>query len=143
MRAIAQLFSDTVALVTEIKTYGRSPRSYANVSDSDTPRLWLHRITPIDNTSTSGGFERPTFTVNFDLSTYCDFDATEETIDACFDTLNPIFYKFIRRLLRDERVYSLIKEIRREELYHDLDANLVGWMVTMNIQLVEDITYEC
>lgn len=144
MRAVDDLFKKYVAKFPEIKSFGSGPKSYGNLDESPTPRVWRHLVR-VNDTHEASGKLHSIYNIWFDFSAQCDYTTNTDDINKVFDELEPIYVSFMNALLCDKEYidFSVEPTIQREQLIHDLDQNLVGWMVSLRIKLRQKAILKC
>lgn len=142
MRTIDSVFKAAFDKVAGIRSFGIGPKPYANILEGSTPRVWVHRITSIDNVGASGAIET-TYSVLLDISTQCDYTADLNVMRDLMQTIDALWVKYLDAICQDNKLAAYPVNIRREEHYHELDANLLGFAVSMEVKLKEGLAYFC
>lgn len=146
MKAIDDILRKYTEKTVGLNTFGAGTRSYANIADTDEdtfPRIWRHKISIIDTPNAHNKIHS-TYNVVFDICNRCSHDASSEDINQVFDALEPMYVNFINAVLRDDDIdQSENISIQREPLIHDLDQNLVGWMVFMKVKVKQKTVLQC
>lgn len=144
MRVITSIFTDAVNNTTGILSFNKGTKDYANVKPSAVPRVWLHKSNIINNVKATNKIDQNgIYAVAFDLSTTVSYTAGLVEIESKFDLLEPLFINFINHLINDPRVVDVPKMFERIEIIHELDQNLVGWMVLGQIKVKQPVTLVC
>ena len=142
MRTIDAVFKDAFDKVTAIKSFGIGPQSVANVLEGTMPRVWVHNITSTDNVGMSGAIET-TYNVLFDLSTYSAFGEELMSVRDKMQTLDAAWVKYLDAITQDSRLGAMPVNIRREEHYWEFDHSLIGFAISMQVNLREGLSYYC
>lgn len=142
MRTIDAVFKDAFDALPELKSFGIGPRAMSNIVEGVMPRVWIHNVTSFDNVGMSGAIETE-YLVLLDLSTYFDFDGKLDDARDLMQTLDAAWVRYIDRIGQDSRLAAYPKDIRREEHYHQLDHNLIGFGISLKVKLREGLAYFC
>lgn len=143
MKAIDDILRKYVAKTQGLNSFGSGTRSYSNLDDGALPRVWRHKVGIVDVPNATLKIHS-TYNVVFDLCDQLDYDATPDQINEAFDKLEPIYVNYINAVIKDADVdHDVNIEIAREPLIHDLDQNLVGWMVFMKIRVKQKTVLQC
>jgi hypothetical protein len=139
--SINTVLAGASALVTQIKSHGNGTRSYSNVEmDANLfPRSWVFTINTSITLVQSGALIKE-YKVVMDIADLCDFGATSSDIVITLDAISPYVDRFISVLYQMQEVVS-ITDISTEQIIHEFDANVVGYLLSFKIKLQEDITY--
>jgi hypothetical protein len=144
MRVITSVFTDAVVKTTGILSFNKGTKDYANIKATAVPRLWLHKCNIVNNIKATNKIDQNgIYAVAFDLSTTASFTASLDEIESKFDLLEPLYVNFINHLINDPRVIDVPRLFERIELIHELDQNLVGWMVIGQIKVKQPVTLVC
>lgn len=143
----------TVALATAgVKSFGHGRRSYANLEQENEaiseygtgiefPRIWLYPVEVTERLVISGAL-MPSYNLLLDIADRCPFDASTKQIDDVLRVLEPMAREFILRMFKVNGLMEKF-DVRRQEIIHVYDANLVGYAMQFNVKLQEQITYPC
>jgi hypothetical protein len=143
MKAIDDILRKYVGKTQGLNSFGSGTRSYSNLDDGKLPRVWRHKVGIVDVPNATLKIHS-TYNVVFDLCDQLDHDATPDQINEAFDKLEPIYVNYINAVIKDADVdHDVNIEIAREPLIHDLDQNLVGWMVFMKIRVKQKTVLQC
>lgn len=139
--SINTVLAGASALVTQLKSHGIGTRSYSNVEMDYNlfPRSWVFTITSNITLVQSGALIKE-YKVVMDIADLCDFGATSNDLAIKLDTINPYVDRYISALYMMQEVVH-ISEITTEQVIHEFDANVVGFLLSFKIKLQEDVTY--
>ncbi len=139
--SINTVLAGASALVTQLKSHGIGTRSYSNVEMDYKlfPRSWVFTINSTITLIQSGALLKE-YKVVMDIDDLCDFGATSNDLAVKLDALQPYVDLFISKLYQMQEVVSIM-DITTEQVIHEFDANVVGYLLTFKIKLQEDITY--
>ena len=139
--SINTVLAGASALVTALKSHGIGTRSYSNVEMDYKlfPRSWVFSVNSNITLVQSGAFLKE-YRVVMDIDDTCDFGATSTDIASKLDLIQPYVDLFISKLYQMQEVVS-ITDITTEQVIHEFDANVIGYLITFKIKLQEDITY--
>ena len=138
---INTILSEVSAEVTALKSHGIGTRSYSNAEMDYKlfPRSWVFSIGTEITLIQSGAFTKK-YRVVMDIDDLINFGATSTEIITKMDEISPYVDLFISKLYQRQEVVSLT-DVKAEQVIHEFDANVVGFLLSFNITLQEDITY--
>ena len=138
---INTILAEVSASVTALQSHGIGTRSYSNVEMDykDFPRSWVFSIGTEITLIQSGAFTKK-YRVVMDIDDLINFGATSTEIITKMDEISPYVDLFISKLYQRQEVVSLT-DVKAEQVIHEFDANVVGFLLSFNITLQEDITY--
>ena len=138
---INTILAEVSASVTALQSHGIGTRSYSNVEMDYKlfPRSWVFSIGTEITLIQSGAFTKK-YRVVMDIDDLINFGATSTEIITKMDEISPYVDLFISKLYQRQEVVSLT-DVKAEQVIHEFDANVVGFLLSFNITLQEDITY--
>ena len=138
---INTILAEVSASVTALQSHGIGTRSYSNVEMDYKlfPRSWVFSIGTEITLIQSGAFTKK-YRVVMDIDDLINFGATSTEIITKLDEISPYVDLFISKLYQRQEVVSLT-DVKAEQVIHEFDANVVGFLLSFNITLQEDITY--
>ena len=138
---INTILAEVSASVTALQSHGIGTRSYSNVEMDYKlfPRSWVFSIGTEITLIQSGSFTQK-YRVVMDIDDLINFGATSTEIITKMDEISPYVDLFISKLYQRQEVVSLT-DVKAEQVIHEFDANVVGFLLSFNITLQEDITY--
>jgi len=149
MRLIEEILKTTAEATEAVEYYGRGAKSYANIEGIKYPRIWVHKINPMDMVH-QNGLVTTEYNIVGEISGLCDFTsdiANEEGPVALYlntlENLQAIFYRFIGKLNRHPKNLQSIGVIKRNEFLHEYDDNLCGYVFSFTMKINETISYQC
>ena len=138
---INTILAEVSSQVTALKSHGIGTRSYSNAEMDYKlfPRSWVFSIGTEITLIQSGAFTKK-YRVVMDIDDLINFGATSTEIITKLDEISPYVDLFISKLYQRQEVVSLT-DVKAEQVIHEFDANVVGFLLSFNITLQEDITY--
>lgn len=139
--SINTILAQVSASVTDLQSHGIGTRSYSNVEMDykGFPRSWVFSISTDVQLIQSGAFIKK-YRVVMDIDDTISFGATSTEIIDKLDLISPMVDLFLSKLYQRDEVVQ-IADIKVEQVIHEFDANVVGFLLSFNITLQEDITY--
>lgn len=142
MRVIDQMLKETAEGTDGIKYFNVGPEPYANVTETEFPRIWVYDTRPTDEVDKNHGVTA-SYNVLLEISDIVQFSEKLEVILEKKHLVEKIWFKFINRLSKDARNRSAIEKVQRIEILHRLDHNIVGYLCTFTVKPVQKIEYQC
>ena len=149
MRLIEQILKDTALNTDGVLQYGRGAKAYANIESVKYPRIFIHLVNPVDevhkNNAITSKYEvigEVTHTIPFTSDLANDEATTQIYLDR-LEELQTLYFKFISNLNKHPKNKKSIGQVMRKEVLHEYDDNLIGYVFTFTIELLEPITYQC
>jgi hypothetical protein len=142
MRAIDKFLREIALKTTGVKAYGHGGKSFANVFESETPRIWIYTIKPVDKIVF--GSLSTIYTIIGEVTKTHDFDADEDgtLFDNVLAEIEPIYEMFVTNVAKDSRVLA-ISNLNRTEIIHTGDANLGGFAFSFDVQIKKTYATQC
>jgi hypothetical protein len=139
--SINTVLAEVSASVTALQSHGIGTRSYSNVEMDYKlfPRSWVFSISTDIQLVQSGALIKK-YKVVMDIDDTISFGATSTEIINKLDEISPYVDLFISKLYQRQEVVSLT-DVKAEQVIHEFDANVVGFLLSFNIIIQEDITY--
>jgi hypothetical protein len=149
MRIIETVLKQIAESTDGVEHYGRGAKAYSNIESIAYPRIWVHRINPVD-TIHQNGLIVTEYNIVGEVSTKVDYasdianniGATEFYLNT-LENLQLIFYRFIHSLNKHPKNKSAIGIVKRNEFVHEYDDNLCGYVFSFNMKIEETISYQC
>lgn len=149
MRLIEEILKDTALATDGVEHYGRGAKAYSNIESPVYPRIFIHLVNPQDqvykNNAITSKYEvigeitdlipYTTDIVNQDTQTVIYLDKLEQ--------LQIIYFKFITNLNKHPNNKTAIGQVMRKEVLHEYDDNLIGYVFTFTMDIIEPIAYQC
>lgn len=149
MRLIEEILKTTATETDGVKHYGRGAKAYANIESNSYPRIWIHLINPVDTvyqnnliTSTYEVIGEITSTIDYTIDIANDIDSSTIYMDN-LENLQNIYFKFITNLNKHPKNKTAIGQVTRKEVLHEYDDNLVGFVFTFTMNIIEPKVYQC
>lgn len=149
MKLIEKVLKETALATTGVLHYGRGSKSFANIESKTYPRVWIHLVNPIDivaqNNSVSSVYQ-----VVGEITTKVDFTSDianneieyEKYLDSLED-IEKIYIRFITNLNKRPENKTTIGQVKRDEILHEYDDNLIGYVFTFTMNIIEKREYQC
>lgn len=132
-----------VALATEgVKYYDHAPEPYANVDESQFPRIWVYDTRPVDDVWQNHSITT-TYQVLLEVSDLVQLDGLTTDFEATLGKMEALWVRFINRLSRDPRNRAPIGKVNRIEILHQFSHNVGGYLCTFNVQVHNLPEYQC
>jgi len=149
MRLIEEILKTTAEATEGVQYYGRGVKAYANIEGIKYPRIWVHKINPLDNVHQNNLIVSE-YNIVGEVSAPCDFTADlangDDAVTLYLNTLEnlqAIFYKFVSSLNKHAKNKQPIGFVKRSEFLHEYDDNLCGYVFSFNMKINEVIAYQC
>lgn len=136
------MLKETAEGTDGIKYFNSAPEPYANVVESEFPRIWVYDTRPTDEVAQNHGVKAG-YNVLLEISDIVPFSENLDGILEKKDLVEKIWFKFINRLSKDSRNIEPIGKVQRIEILHRLDHNIVGYLCTFTVKPVQKIEYQC
>jgi len=149
MRVIETILKQVAEATEGVTNYGRGAKAYSNIEGVSYPRIWVHRINPVD-TIHQNGLIVTEYNIVGEVSGKVDFTsdianesgATELYLNT-LENLQLIFYRFIGSLNKHPKNKAAIGIAKRNEFVHEYDDNLCGYVFSFTMKIDETIAYQC
>lgn len=149
MRLIETILKETALATDGVLHYGRGAKAYANIESTAYPRVWVHLINPSDiiyqNNLINSTYEviaEITSTIDYTTDIANDTEQSEKYLNE-LENLQNIYYKFITNLNKHPKNKTTIGQVIRKEVLHEYDDNLIGYVFTFTMNIIEAKTYQC
>lgn len=149
MRLIEEILKTTAEATEGVEYYGRGAKAYANIETIKYPRIWVHKINPLDMVHQNSLIVSE-YNVVGEVSALCDFNSdvanNDNAVQLYLNTLEDlqmIFYRFVGKLNRHPKNMQALGVIKRNEFLHEYDDNLCGYVFSFTMKINETISYQC
>lgn len=149
MRLIEQILKTTALNTDGVEHYGRGAKAYANIEAKAYPRIFIHLVNPQDqvyqNNLITSKYEiigEITDTIPYTTDIVNDEEQTEIYLSR-LEELQIIYFKFITNLNKHPNNKTAIGQVVRKEVLHEYDDNLIGYVFTFTMEIIEPKVYQC
>ena len=149
MRLIEQILKETALATDGVEHYGRGAKAYSNIESPKYPRIFIHLVNPQDqvyqNNLITSKYEiigEVTDLIPFTTDIVNDEEQTEIYLNR-LEQLQTIYFKFITNLNKHPKNKSAIGQVMRKEVLHEYDDNLIGYVFTFTMEIIEPVVYQC
>lgn len=142
MRVIDALLKDSATTTEGVNYFGHAPEPYANVDETEFPRVWVYDTRPLDEVYRNHTVET-TYQVLLEISDLVQLDDKTDAFVENLDAMEALWYKFINKLSRDPRNRKPIGKVNRVEILHKFSHGIGGYLCTFNVTVVNFPEYQC
>lgn len=142
MRIIDTMLRESAMAVDGIKHYAHSPEPYADVQETELPRVWIYDTRPRDKIQANHTV-LTSYRVVMEISTGVELSEDPENLEAAWDIVQKLWIKFIHKLSSHPANVIPIGYVERVEILHHLAVNVVGFVCTFEITPLDNPEYQC
>lgn len=142
MRVVDTMLKEVAEGTDGVNYFDHAPEPYANVDESQFPRIWVYDTRPLDEVWQNHSITT-TYQILLEISDLVELDGETTDFVETLAKVEGLWFRFINRLSRDPRNRAPIGKVNRLEILHKFSHNVGGYICSFNLTVINQPDYQC